>query len=157
MLVGIKFGRKAGRYLFHALLLNGGVMILLFTWAISPLSSLDKTGAFLFLATINVIWGAIEALFNVPLNAKIQRAVPSELRGGRVFSAMAVMMHASGPLGLLAVGPLLDRFPAWKVALGLWTGMGIVVAYFWVRHKDVLLADVGDGDGKERNGSQEIT
>ncbi len=31
MLVGIKFGRKAGRYLFHALLLDG-VMILLFTW-----------------------------------------------------------------------------------------------------------------------------
>lgn len=81
MLVGIKFGRKAGRYLFHALLLDG-VMILLFTWAISPLSSLNKAGAFLFLATINVLWGAIEAFFNVPLNAKIQRAVPSELRGG---------------------------------------------------------------------------
>lgn len=70
---------------------------------------------------------------------------------------MAVMMHASGPLGLMGVGPLLDRFPAWKVALGLWTGMGIVVAYFWARHRDVLLADVGAGDGKETNRSQGIT
>ncbi|MBP1913040.1 H+ antiporter protein [Thermococcus stetteri] len=154
MLIGVKLGREAGKYLFHALLFDG-IMILLFTWAISPLSSLDKTGAFIFLATINVLWGAIEAFFNVPLNAKIQRAVPSELRG-RVFSAMAVMMHVSSPLGLLAVGPLLDRFPAWEVSLGLWTGMGVVVAYFWARHKKTLLADVRTVKVKEKNGSREV-
>ncbi|ASJ02590.1 MFS transporter [Thermococcus profundus] len=151
MLIGMKFGRKAGMYLFHALLFDG-FMILLFTWAISPLSAFDRTGVFLFLATINVLWGAVEAFLSVPLNSKIQRAVPSELRG-RVFSAMAVMMHVSGPLGLVAVGPLLDRFPAWGVSLGLWAGMGAVVAYFWMNHRETLLADVGG----EKNGNAEVT
>jgi predicted MFS family arabinose efflux permease len=138
-LIAIKFGKKAGRYLFHTLLLDG-VMILAFTWAISPLSSLGRNEAFFFLAGINILWGSIEAFIDVPINSKIQRAIPSELRG-RVMSAMAVLMHLSSPLGLLAVGPLLDRFPAWEVTVAIWTGMAIVVAYFWARYREILLKE----------------
>ncbi|NJE00808.1 MFS transporter [Thermococcus sp. JdF3] len=138
-LIAIKFGKKAGRYLFHTLLLDG-VMILAFTWAISPLSGLGRNEAFFFLAGINILWGSIEAFIDVPINSKIQRAIPSELRG-RVMSAMAVLMHLSSPLGLLAVGPLLDRFPAWEVTMAIWAGMAVVVAYFWARYREVLLRE----------------
>ncbi|ASJ04553.1 MFS transporter [Thermococcus barossii] len=138
-LIAIKFGKKAGRYLFHTLLLDG-VMILAFTWAISPLSSLGRNEAFFFLAGINILWGSIEAFIDVPINSKIQRAIPSELRG-RVMSAMAVLMHLSSPLGLLAVGPLLDRFPAWEVTMAIWVGMAVVVAYFWARYREILLKE----------------
>ncbi|NJE75903.1 MFS transporter [Thermococcus sp. ES12] len=138
-LIAIKFGKKAGRYLFHTLLLDG-VMILAFTWAISPLSSLGRNEAFFFLAGINILWGSIEAFIDVPINSKIQRAIPSELRG-RVMCAMAVLMHISSPLGLLAVGPLLDRFPAWEVTMAIWVGMAVVVAYFWARYREVLLRE----------------
>ncbi len=150
-LIAAKFGKKAGRYLFHALLFDG-VMILIFTWLISPFAGLSTASAFLLLAGVNVLWGAVEAFLNVPINSKIQRAVPSEVRG-RVFSAMAVLMHSAGPLGLLAVGPLLDRFPAWTVSLGLWGGMGAVVLYYWTKHRDILAGE--DGSGTTENGENE--
>jgi DHA3 family macrolide efflux protein-like MFS transporter len=145
--IAVKFGKKAGKYLFHALLFNG-VMILVFTWMISPFSGLSTNGAFLLLAGVNVIWGAVEAFLNVPISSKIQRAIPTEVRG-RVMSAMVVLMHAAGPVGLLGVGPLLDRFPAWEVSLALWTGMSVVIAYYWVKHRDILLADVGGEEKTE--------
>ncbi len=138
-LIAAKFGKKAGRHLFHALFFDG-VMILVFTWLISPASGLSTDSAFFLLAGVNVLWGAVEAFLNVPINSKIQRAVPSEVRG-RVFSAMAVLMHSAGPFGLIAVGPLLDRFPAWTVSLGLWVGMGMVVLYYWVKHRNILAGE----------------
>lgn len=145
-LIAIKFGKRAGRYLFHTLLLDG-IMILAFTWVISPFSGLGRNGAFFFLAGINILWGSIEAFIDVPLNSKIQRAIPSELRG-RVMSAMAVLMHLSSPLGLIAVGPLLDRFPAWEVTVVIWAGMAAVVAYFWARHREVLLKEQKYGESE---------
>ncbi|WP_297499838.1 MFS transporter [Thermococcus sp.] len=146
-LIAAKFGKKAGRYLFHALLFDG-IMILVFTWLISPASNLTTDTAFLLLAGVNILWGAVEAFLNVPINSKIQRAIPTEVRG-RVMAAMAVLMHAAGPFGLLAVGPLLDRYPAWLVSLGLWAGMGFVVLYYWARHRAVLTGE-DRGNVKEK-------
>ncbi len=148
--IAVKFGRKAGRYLFHALLFDG-IMILVFTWLISPASALSTDSAFLLLAGVNVLWGAVEAFQSVPINSKIQRAIPTEVRG-RVISAMMVLMHAAGPLGLLAVGPLLDSYPAWLVSLGLWTGMGAVVLYYWTRHRETLIGDNGKEHGMKGKG-----
>ncbi len=154
-LIAAKFGKKAGRYLFHALLFDG-VMILIFTWLISPFAGLSTASAFLLLAGVNVLWGAIEAFLNVPINSRIQRAIPSEVRG-RVMSAMMVLMHAAGPLGLLAVGPLLDRFPAWTVSLGLWVGMGAVVLYYWIKYREVLAGEDGSGTAESGENEPEVT
>ncbi|WP_297489682.1 MFS transporter [Thermococcus sp.] len=148
MIIALKVGKKAGRFLFTALFLSG-LMILAFVWVISPLASLTRHQAFITLAAIGAAWGAGEAFVNVPLNSKIQRAIPTELRG-RVMSALIVLMNASGPLGLLAAGPLLDRYPAWLVSLGLWTGMGAVVFYYWARHRDVLTGEVENAPGTVR-------
>jgi len=140
IVIAVKLGRKAGKFLFKALLLDGA-MTLAFIWVISPLSNLDRNEAFLFLAAVAVVWGVSEALSGIPIQSKIQRAVPSEVRG-RVFSALAILMRIATPLGLVIVGPLLSRYPAWLVALGIWFGMAAVVVYYWVKYRDILLKDV---------------
>ena len=73
------------------------------------------------------------------------------------FSAMAVLMHSAGPLGLLAVGPLLDRFPAWIVSLGLWVGMGAVVLYYWMKHREILAGEDESGTGESGENEPGVT
>ncbi len=139
LIIAVKVGKKAGKYLFTALFLSG-LMILAFMWVISPFANLTRDQAFIALVVIGAAWGAVEAFVNVPLNSKIQRAIPTELRG-RVMSALIVLMNVSGPLGLTLIGPLLDRYPAWQVTFALWAGMAVVVVYYWIRYSEVLLVE----------------
>lgn len=151
ILIAVKFGKGAGKFLFEAMLLNGLVMVL-FIWLISPLSKLEREGAFIVLTATSVVWGVSEAFINIPIDSKIQRAVPSEVRG-RVFSALGILTNIATPLGLVLVGPLLNLYPAWLVTLGLWIGMGAVALYYWLRYREILLMDVqakeGLKEGKE--------
>jgi len=140
-LIAVKFGKKAGKFLFGAMVLDG-MMIIAFIWVISPVSSLDRNAAFLFLGAVAVIWGVTETFIEIPIQSKLQRAVPTEVRG-RVFSALGILTRIATPVGLVLVGPLLNMYPAWLVALGLWIGMAVVVAYYWVKYCDVLLTDAG--------------
>lgn len=145
ILIAVKFGKGAGKFLFEAMLLNGLVMVL-FIWLISPLSKLEREGAFIVLTATSVVWGVSEAFISIPIDSKIQRAVPSEVRG-RVFSALGILTNIATPLGLVLVGPLLNVYPAWLVTLGLWIGMGAVALYYWLRYREILLMDV---QAKER-------
>ncbi|AIU70562.1 MFS transporter [Thermococcus eurythermalis] len=140
ILIAVKFGKGAGKFLFEAMLLNGLVMVL-FIWLISPLSKLEREGAFIVLTATSVVWGVSEAFISIPIDSKIQRAVPSEVRG-RVFSALGILTNIATPLGLVLVGPLLNVYPAWLVTLGLWIGMGAVALYYWLRYREILLMDV---------------
>ncbi|WP_456424083.1 MFS transporter [Thermococcus sp.] len=144
ILIAVKLGRKAGRLLFKAMVIDG-VITATFIWVISPLSSLDRKGAFLFLAAVAFLWGASEAFIDIPIQAKLQRAVPSEVRG-RVFSALGILTRISTPLGLVVVGPLLNVYPAWLVALGIWVAMALVVAYYWMRYREILLNEYPGGN-----------
>jgi hypothetical protein len=128
LIVAVKLGKRAGRLFFKALAFNGA-MILVFIWVISPWAGLSRDVAFMTLAGVGVLWGVSNAIINVPLNSKIQRAVPTELRS-RVFSALALLINLSAPLGLVAVGPLLDRYAAWSVSLGIWIIQAVVVLYY---------------------------
>ena len=136
MVIALKLVKKPAKYIFYSLVING-VILVVFIWLISPLSSLSITMAFLTLAIISVMWGSATAFMNVPLNAKIQRAVPNELRG-RVLSIFIVMVNSLTPIGILFIGPLLDVYPAWLIATGMWFAMGIIVLYFWIRHRKEL-------------------
>jgi len=142
VLIAVKFGRKAGSFLFKAMFINGIVMMV-FIWLISPASGLDRNEAFALLMAVSIIMGTAEAFIDIPIQSKIQRAVPSEVRG-RVFSALGILTRVATPLGLVLVGPLLNLYPAWLVALGIWLGMAFVVVYYWVKYRDVLLADVDE-------------
>ena len=96
--------------------------------------------AFVTMLIISALWGASMALMNVPLNAKIQRAVPNKLRG-RVLSIFIMMANVLTPFGLLVVGPLLDIYPAWVIATALDIIMSIVVLYFWAKHRNELTTE----------------
>ncbi len=138
MLVAVKLGRTAGKLFFKSIFFNGAMM-LAFVFLISPLIMISTSLTFACLLGINVLWGLTSAVINIPLQARIQRAVPSELRG-RVFSAIGVLVNLSTPLGLIIIGPLLDLYPAWKVALGLWSLMFLVVIIYYAKFREVLSA-----------------
>jgi len=141
ILIAVKLGRKAGKLLFKAMTIDG-VMTTAFIWVIS---SLERKGAFLFLAAVAFLWGASEAFIDIPIQAKLQRAVPSEVRG-RVFSALGILTRISTPLGLVLVGPLLNVYPAWLVALGIWVAMALVVVYYWLKYREILLNECPGGN-----------
>ncbi len=143
VIIAVKLGKKAGRFFFKALAFNG-IMVLAFVWVVSPFAGLSRDSAFLTLAAVGVLWGISNAIINVPLNAKIQRAIPTELRG-RVFSALALLVNISAPLGLVAVGPLIDRYAAWSVAFAIWAVQAAVVVHYWLKYREILLGDVGEG------------
>jgi len=152
LLIAAKFGKKAGKFLFKAMAVNGLVM-LVFIWLISPLAGLGRDKAFVVLMVVAVVMGTAEAFIDIPIEAKIQRAVPSDVRG-RVFSALNLLTNAAIPLGLIVVGPLLNVYPAWLVALGIWVGTAVVVLYYWAYYREVLLSEP---DGFHEKSSEHVT
>ncbi|ASJ10725.1 MFS transporter [Thermococcus sp. P6] len=143
-IVAVKLGKKAGRYLFKALAISE-LLMLSFVGLISPLIAIPRDSAFMVLATLGVLLGVSSAIINVPLNAKVQRAIPTELRS-RVFSALALLANVSAPLGLIVVGPLVDRYAAWKVTLAIWVVEAVVIACYYVRYRKILLEDGEKGE-----------
>ncbi len=139
MVIAVKVGKKAGKYLFHSFLLNG-LLILIFIWIISPVTVLYGSSAFFTLVALGIAWGSTEAFINVPLTAKIQRAIPNEYRS-RVFSTFVLLVEIVTPVGFIVIGPLLDAIAAWIIALGIWVLMAIVVVYYWVRHRTSLIEE----------------
>jgi len=126
-----RLGRGAGKYLFWALFADE-LSILAFVVAVS---SLFASVPLLFV--VSLVGGVCASLIEVPIRSRVQRTVPAELRG-RVFSALGLLGNAAIPIGLLVVGPLLNVYPVWLVALGIWLGMLLVTAYYWLRHGEEL-------------------
>ncbi len=139
MIIAIKLGRTAGKYIFHSLAINGAVL-LFFVWLVSPASLIYGYMAFITMAGVSIIWGSSESFLNVPINSKIQRAVPNEYMG-RVFSLLIVLVNAVTPVGVVVVGPLIDMFSAWVVALGMWFLMLLVVIYYYARHGSTFIEE----------------
>ncbi|MFA4662238.1 MFS transporter [Pyrococcus kukulkanii] len=136
LLIAAILGRKTGRHIFKLMLVNG-MLLLPFIWIISPYSTIPRDIAFYVLIGMGIGMGMSNAMINVPINSNLQRAVPTEFRG-RVFSALGVLANLTVPIGLVVVGPLIDHLGAWKVSALLWIGMGAVVLYYWLFHRDVL-------------------
>jgi len=137
--IAIKLGRAAGRYIFHSLALNGAVL-LFFVWLISPGSLIYGYMAFITMAGASILWGSSESFLNVPINSKIQRAVPNEYMG-RVLSLLVVLVNAVTPVGVVVVGPLIDMLSAWVVALAMWFLMLLVVIYYYARHRSTFIEE----------------
>ena len=143
LLIAVKL-KRLGRLFFKALAFNGAMM-LVFIWVVSPYAELATTVAFFTLVGVSILWGFSNALINVPLNAKIQRAIPTELRG-RVFSALALLINLSAPLGLVVVGALMDRLPVWQISAVLWIMMGAVILHYYIKHRETLLREQKYGE-----------
>ena len=139
IIIASKILKNPGKHIFHSLTLTG-VVLIVFIWLLSPVAAIALFIAFVIMISISLLWGASMALMNVPIQAKIQRAVPNKLRG-RVLSIFMVMANILAPFGLIIVGPLLDRYPAWAIAAGLGMIMTAVVFYYWLRHRDELTVE----------------
>ncbi len=136
LLIAFRVVKNSGRYLFRSLDI-AGIMLLILIWLISPFAAFHGNVAFIILMGISIVWGSSEAFLNVPINTKIQKAVPNEYRG-RVLSIFVVLVNSLAPVGLVIVGPLLDSFPAWSVGLSMIIIMAIFVFYYWLKHREEL-------------------
>ncbi len=139
ILIALKIIKNPGKHIFHSLFITG-IVLIFFIWLLYPVSPFNHFTAYITLISISAIWGASMALMNVPINAKIQRAIPNELRG-RVISIFMVLANVLTPIGILIVGPLLDVYPAWLIATAMGITMSAIVAYFWIEHRYTLISE----------------
>lgn len=136
VLIMAKLGNKAENFLFKGLFVQLGLVLVL-AFLISPLVALSTGELFAIFMTLNVVDGVFNALINVPIVTKVQKAIPSELRG-RIFSVFDLIVGAIIPAGMAVVGTALDYIPAWVMFLVSGT-LGIAVtAYYYIRYGTIL-------------------
>lgn len=140
VLIMAKLGNKAENFLFKGLFVQLGLVIVL-AFLISPLIVLSTGELFVIFMTLNAVDGVFNALINVPIVTKVQRAIPSELRG-RIFSVFDLIVGAMIPIGMAVVGAALDYISAWVMFL-VSGALGIAVtAYYYIRHGETLQGDM---------------
>ncbi|WP_010478337.1 MFS transporter [Thermococcus zilligii] len=131
-----KLGSRAESMLFRALFVQLGIVLVL-AILISPLPSMSASTLFVIFMGLNAVDGFFNALVNVPIVTKLQRAIPSELRG-RIFSVFDLTMGMTIPLSMALVGFALDYVPTW-VLFAVSGFLGIAVtAYYYLRYGGLL-------------------
>ncbi|MDV3103691.1 MFS transporter [Thermococcus waiotapuensis] len=108
-----RLGSRAESMLFRALFVQLGTVLML-AILISPLLSMSAFTLFVIFMGLNAVDGFFNALVNVPIVTKLQRAIPSELRG-RIFSVFDLTMGMTIPLSMALVGSALDYVPTWAL------------------------------------------
>ncbi|WP_048149072.1 MFS transporter [Palaeococcus ferrophilus] len=148
ILIMAKLGSRAENFLFKGLFVQLGLVLVL-AFLISPLVALSTGELFAIFMTLNVVDGVFNALINVPIVTKLQKAIPSELRG-RIFSVFDLIVGTMIPLGMAVVGTALDYVPAWVMFLVSGT-LGIAVTvYYYIRHGETLQGDMEMKEAKIR-------
>ncbi|MFT8411575.1 MAG: MFS transporter [Schleiferilactobacillus perolens] len=107
MLGGIWIGwRGAGKNRIYALF--GSILSVAISGIFSGILSRDFTGFVLF-NILNFFFGLGVPFFNAPFMAMIQERFAPEMLG-RIIGLASMLMNLAGPLGLVAAGPIADRF-----------------------------------------------
>lgn len=107
MLGGIWIGwRGAGKNRIYALF--GSILSVAISGIFSGILSRDFTGFVLF-NILNFFFGLGVPFFNAPFMAMIQERFAPEMLG-RIIGLTSMLMNLAGPLGLVAAGPIADRF-----------------------------------------------
>lgn len=107
MLGGIWIGwRGAGKNRIYALF--GSILSVAISGIFSGILSRDFTGFVLF-NILNFFFGLGVPFFNAPFVAMIQERFAPEMLG-RIIGLTSMLMNLAGPLGLVAAGPIADRF-----------------------------------------------
>lgn len=95
-------GKDRGRALF------GSILSVAVCGILSGILSRDFTGFILF-NILNFFFGVGVPFFNAPFMAMIQERFAPEMLG-RIIGLTSMLMNLAGPLGLVAAGPVADRF-----------------------------------------------
>ena len=135
-----KLGNRAEGLLFRSLFVQLGLTLVLAA-LISPLLSLSAGTLFAVFLVLNTTDGFFNALINVPIVTKLQKAIPSELRS-RIFSVFDLIVGITIPAGMVLVGVVLDHLPPW-VLIAVSGVLGTVVTvYYYLRHGPLLEGEV---------------
>lgn len=95
-------GKDRGRALF------GSILSVAVCGILSGILSRDFIGFILF-NILNFFFGVGVPFFNAPFMAMIQERFAPEMLG-RIIGLTSMLMNLAGPLGLVAAGPVADRF-----------------------------------------------
>jgi len=144
-LIMAKLGNKAETLLFKVLFMELALLLVI-TLLCSPFISLEVWTLFVVFIAIDVLLGILNALVNVPISAKLQKMVPSELRG-RVFSVFEMLAMGTTPIGMAIVGVFLESLRPYQLMIISWlAGFGVTLYYF-IRYESVILAPEAGKEG----------
>ncbi len=144
-LIMAKLGDRAEMLLFKALFMEL-TLFLVITLLCSPFISLEVSYLFIAFVAVDVLLGILNALVNVPISAKLQKMMPSELRG-RVFSVFDMFAMGTTPIGMAIVGVLLEILHPYQLMIISWfAGFGVTLYYF-VRYESIILASEAEKEG----------
>lgn len=132
-----KLGSRAEKLLFKALFIEVGLFIVL-ALLVSPLATFSASVLFSIFVGMNAVWGASNALVNVPFFTKMQKLVPSELRG-RVFSVFELLAQALVPIGVAIAGVALDYFTPYSILMASGVTGFAVTLYYFLRHEEAII------------------
>ncbi|WP_148883307.1 MFS transporter [Thermococcus aciditolerans] len=132
-----KLGNKAEKLLFKMLFIEVGLFIVL-ALLVSPAVAFGTSTLFSIFIGMNIVWGASNALVNVPFFTKMQKLVPSELRG-RVFSVFELLAQALVPIGVAIAGIALEYFTPYSLLMASGVAGFAVTLYYFLRHKKAII------------------
>ncbi|AMM54969.1 MFS transporter [Pyrococcus kukulkanii] len=135
MLIALKLGERSEDVMFKAIFAQ---LICLTSLAFLTRPILGNL-AYPALLVIICLIGVFNALVNVPLFTKLQKAVPDSVRS-RFFSALETMIMATTPLGMAIVGPMLDRLGVTTVVLILTIPSFAVILYYYTNFRAEILS-----------------
>ena len=134
VLIAGKLKESSEELLFKALFGQLAVMLLLAPAAHPAFRAV----AYPMLIAIFVVFGVFNTLVNIPIFAKLQKAVPDEVRS-RFFSAFETMIMATTPLGMAVAGPLLDAVEMPLLIAALVAISLIVTAYYYINFRESVM------------------
>ncbi|HHE75681.1 MAG TPA: MFS transporter, partial [Candidatus Aciduliprofundum boonei] len=141
MLIMGKLGPRAEnlvfKFLFVELILEGIMTVLA-----SPCVSMNTWQLYLFFVAIQIPSGATNALVNVPIMTKLQKMVPSELRG-RIFSVIELLAMGTTPIGVALVGVAMRWFEAYQLMAIAILGGFLITVYYVLNYASII---IGDGE-----------
>lgn len=137
ILIAGKLKESSEKLLFKALFGQLAVMLLLAPAAHPAFRSI----AYPMLIAIFVAFGVFNTLVNIPIFAKLQKAVPNEVRA-RFFSAFETMIMATTPLGMAVAGPLLDAVEMPILIAALVTISLLVTLYYYINFRGSVMMEV---------------
>ncbi|GAB6101879.1 MFS transporter [Thermococcus atlanticus] len=134
VLIAGKLKESSEKLLFKALFGQLAVMLLL-----APVAHpAFRRVAYPMLIAIFVAFGVFNTLVNIPIFAKLQKAVPDEVRS-RFFSAFETMIMATTPLGMAVAGPLLDAVEMPLLIAALVAISLLVTAYYYINFRESVM------------------
>lgn len=133
--LGMYFSRFASKVIMKTGFLVETVMVIVLSICVFPQFDSIFGGAslslFFIIAFGITLIGLFNAFVNTPLNTNFQKLVPNKLRS-RFFSVLGMFCQGAVPIGAMAYGFLLDKFPYYYIMLAIALISAVVTISFLI-------------------------